>query len=286
MDEIKNDLEYYLSQISNLPLLTQEEEMELAVKAKNGDKDAVKKLVEGNLRFVVSIAKNYLSWGVPFVDLISAGNLGLIEATKRFEPDKNVKFITYAIWWIKQSIIQTIIEQIGVIRIPIKQRFFIEDLKKTYEILKERLNREPTIKELARELGVSQNKIINAFSVMKPPISIESLVEVDNEELTILDTLSNYGTDEIEEDLMEDALNKVINRLLEHLNERERKIIELRYGLTGEEPKTLTEVGKIMKLSRERVRQIEQKALHKMKRVVHSDTELMIIHRELLCGNK
>jgi len=264
-DKEQTTLNLYIQQMAKHPLLTPEEEKELAIRAKKGDKEALKKLVEGNLRFVINIAKNFMGWGVPLVDLIAAGNLGLIEAAKRFDPDKNVKFISYAVWWIRQAIMQTIFQQTGAVRIPIKESLFISKVKEAYDRLKEQLEREPTIEELAKELKVSPRKIKNALAVVRMPVSLDMPIGEEGEEMTLLDVLSKSGTEDIEKELIEESLHKDLESLLNALDERERKIIELRYGLTGEEPKTLTEVGDEIGISRERVRQLEQRALKKLK---------------------
>jgi len=264
-DKEQTTLNLYIQQMAKHPLLTPEEEKELAIRAKKGDKEALKKLVEGNLRFVINIAKNFMGWGVPLVDLIAAGNLGLIEAAKRFDPDKNVKFISYAVWWIRQAIMQTIFQQTGAVRIPIKESLFISKVKEAYDRLKEQLEREPTIEELAKELKVSPRKIKNALAVVRMPVSLDMPIGEEGEEMTLLDVLSKSGTEDIEKELIEESLHKDLESLLNALDERERKIIELRYGLTGEEPKTLTEVGDALGISRERVRQLEQRALKKLK---------------------
>jgi RNA polymerase primary sigma factor len=250
------------------PMLSPEEEKELAIRAKQGDKEALKKLVEGNLRFVVNIAKNFMGWGVPLTDLIAAGNLGLIEAAKRFDPDKNVKFISYAVWWIRQAIMQTIFQQTGAIRIPVKESLFIAKVKETYEKLKEELGREPMEEEVAKRLNTSVRKVKNALSIVRLPISLDMpLGEGGEEDFTLLDVLSKKGTEDIEKELIEKTIHEELKSMLDVLDKREKEIIKMRYGLNGEEPKTLEEVGEKLGISRERVRQIEQRALKKLKAV-------------------
>jgi RNA polymerase primary sigma factor len=261
-------LQLYMQQMGKHPMLSPEEEKELAVRAKQGDKEALKKLVEGNLRFVVSIAKNFMGWGVPLTDLIAAGNLGLIEAAKRFDPDKNVKFISYAVWWIRQAIMQTIFQQTGAVRIPVKESLFIAKVKETYEKLKEELGREPTEEEIAKRLNTSVKKVKNALSIVRLPISLDMpLGEGGEEDFTLLDVLSKKGTEDIERELIEETIHKELESMLDVLDEREKEIIKMRYGLNGEEPKTLEEVGEKLGISRERVRQLEQRALKKLKAV-------------------
>jgi len=261
-------LQLYMQQMGKHPMLSPEEEKELAIRAKQGDKEALKKLVEGNLRFVVSIAKNFMGWGVPLTDLIAAGNLGLIEAAKRFDPDKNVKFISYAVWWIRQAIMQTIFQQTGAVRIPVKESLFIAKVKETYEKLKEELGREPTEEEIAKRLNTSVKKVKNALSIVRLPISLDMpLGEGGEEDFTLLDVLSKKGTEDIEKELIEETIHEELESMLDVLDEREKEIIKMRYGLNGEESRTLEEVGEKLGISRERVRQLEQRALKKLKAV-------------------
>ncbi|WP_028951011.1 sigma-70 family RNA polymerase sigma factor [Sulfurihydrogenibium subterraneum] len=265
-DQELTTLQLYMQQMGKYPMLTPEEERELAIRAKKGDKEALKKLVEGNLRFVVNIAKNFMGWGVPLTDLIAAGNLGLIEAAKRFDPDKNVKFISYAVWWIRQAIMQTIFQQTGAVRIPIKESLFISKVKNAYEKLKESLGREPTEEEIAKELKTSVKKVKNALAIVRQPVSLDMpLGEGGEEDFTLLDILSKKGTEDVEKDLVENTLKQEFEKLLNVIDEREREIIKLRYGLEGQDPKTLEEVGEMLGISRERVRQLEQRALKKLK---------------------
>ncbi|WP_456464035.1 sigma-70 family RNA polymerase sigma factor [Persephonella sp.] len=266
-DKEQTTLNLYIQKMAEHPLLSPEEEKELARRAKKGDKEALKKLVEGNLRFVVNVARNFMGWGVPLTDLIAAGNLGLLEAAKRFDPDRDVKFISYAVWWIRQAIMQTIFQQTGAVRIPVKESLFISKVKETYEKLKEKLKREPSIEEIAQEVGASPKKVRNALQIVRMPYSLDRPIGEEGEDLTLLDVLSKKGTEDVEKDIVEESLHKELNKLLNILDEREKAIIEHRFGLNGEEPKTLTEVGEILGISRERVRQIEQRALKKLRTV-------------------
>ncbi len=258
-------LNLYIQRMAEHPLLTAEEEKALAIKAKNGDTEALKKLVEGNLRFVINVAKNFVGWGVPLTDLIAAGNLGLIEAAKRFDPDRDVKFISYAVWWIRQAIMQTIFQQTGAVRIPIKESLFISKVKETYERLKERLKREPTIEEIAKEVDANPKKVKAALQIVRVPLSLDQPIGDEEEDLTLLDLMSKKGTEDVERRVVEEALDKEITRLLNVLDNRERVIIEERFGIGGREPKTLNEVGEKLGISRERVRQLEQRALKKLR---------------------
>lgn len=260
-------LNLYIQQMAKHPMLSPEEEKELAIRAKQGDKEALKRLVEGNLRFVIAVAKNFMGWGVPLTDLIAAGNLGLLEAARRFDPEKDVKFISYAVWWIRQAIMQTIFQQTGAVRIPIKESIFIAKVKDAYEKLKEELGREPTEEEIAKKLNTSVKKVRNALSIVRIPISLDMPLGEGEEEFTMLDILSKKGTEDIEKSLIEETLHKDIESMLNLLDDREREIIKMRYGLFDGEVKTLEEVGEKLGISRERVRQLEQRALKKLKNI-------------------
>ncbi len=263
-DKEQTTLNLYIQQMAQHPLLSPEEEKELAIKAKKGDKEALKKLVEGNLRFVVNVAKNFMGWGVPLTDLIAAGNLGLIEAAKRFDPDRDVKFISYAVWWIRQAIMQTIFQQTGAVRIPIKESLFISKVKEAYENLKEKLGREPTLEEIAKEVDSNPKKVRQALQIVRMPYSLDMPMG-EEEDITLLDLLSKKGTEDVEKEVVEESLHKELTKLIKALDERERAIIKHRYGLEGEEPKTLNEVGEMLGISRERVRQLENRALKKLR---------------------
>ncbi len=285
----------YLKRISKIPLLTPEEEKELAKRAKEGDEEALKKLVESNLRFVVSVAKQYIGYGLPFSELIAAGNLGLLEAAKRFDPDRGVKFISYAVWWIRQAIMQALSQQTGAVRIPLKQSHLISKIGTIYAELAKELEREPTpeevaehlskemiAKELEKELGrppteeeveekfkkegykISPEEVERYLQVCRIPLSLDAPVG-ENEDTFFVDFLSKHGTAEVEEHVVQEVLEKEIYDLLDKLPEKERKVIELRFGLRGNEPKTLREIGDILGVSRERVRQLETRALRKLR---------------------
>ncbi|NPB05980.1 MAG: RNA polymerase sigma factor RpoD/SigA [Aquificae bacterium] len=285
----------YLKKISKIPLLTPEEEKELARRAKQGDEEALKKLVESNLRFVVSVAKQYIGYGLPFSELIAAGNLGLLEAAKRFDPDRGVKFISYAVWWIRQAIMQVLSQQTGAVRIPLKQSHLINKISHVYGELAKKLEREPTPEEIAEELSkqmiekelekelgrkptpeevekkfkevgykITPEEVEKYLQVCRVPLSLDAPVG-ENEDTFFIDFLSKHGTAEVEEKVIEDVIKKEIDDLLDKLTEKERKVIELRFGLKGNEPKTLREIGEILGLSRERVRQLETRALRKLR---------------------
>jgi RNA polymerase primary sigma factor len=260
----KDSLDAFLKSISKIPLLTREEEIELARRAKAGDKEALKKLVESNLRFVVSVAKKYLGCGLPLHDLIAEGILGLIEAARRFDPDKGVKFISYAVWWIRQSIMQALAQQTGAVKIPVKQAVLVNKITRSYGELLKKLGREPTIEELAQHVGMEPKEVERLLSICQVPLSLDTPIG-DEEDTTFKDFLKGEGTAEVEEKVVQEELKQSIQEMLEQLTPQEKKIIIMRFGLDGNEPKTLREIGEKLGISRERVRQLETRAKKKMR---------------------
>jgi RNA polymerase primary sigma factor len=260
----KDSLDAFLKSISKIPLLTRKEEIELAKKAKAGDREALKKLVESNLRFVVSVAKKYLGCGLPLHDLIAEGILGLIEAARRFDPDKGVKFISYAVWWIRQSIMQALAQQTSAVKIPVKQAVLVNKITRSYGELLKNLGREPTTEELAEYVGMEPKEIERLLSVCQVPLSLDTPIG-DEEDATFKDFLKGEGTAEVEERVVREELRQSVEEMLNQLTPQERRIIEMRFGLDGNEPKTLREIGELLGISRERVRQLETRAKRKMK---------------------
>jgi RNA polymerase primary sigma factor len=263
--ENEKALKQYLKEINKIPRITPDEEKELARRLQKGDADAMQKLVEANLKFVVSIAKKYRGRGVPFMDLINEGNLGLIEAAKRFDPTKNVKFITYAVWWIRQAILHAIAEQSGIFRISHKALNMIGTLSRTYDKLFKKLERTPTSKELADEMGITEAELNSILMNMHESQSLSAAIS-DNDDMSLSDVIEQVTVPGADADLVKKTFLKHINESISLLTEREAEIIKHRYGLDGKEAKTLQEIGKIMGLSRERVRQIEKAALNKIRR--------------------
>jgi RNA polymerase primary sigma factor len=269
----EEDLVAYFKSIQDIPLLTREEEDALIQKVKEGDKEALNKIVLANLRFVINIAKKYKNCGVPFSDLISAGNLGLLEAAKRFDSSKGVKFITYAVWWIKQSITDTIWHESEIIRKP--NRMYVNSFKidSAYSYLKELLCREPSMDEIAaflKEQGVKikEDEVEKHFLFKSIFLSLDMSTNIEDETLTLEGLISTFNTEDIEKDLYEEDFEEIMRVSLGRLSRRERDILIFRFGLNEEDPKTLNEVGKILGLSRERVRQIEKRALEKLKNII------------------
>ena len=264
-DESSEIFRKYLQEIARFPRLTPEEEHELAVRAQQGDKDAIRKLVEGNLRFVVSYAKKYRNSSVSFLDLINEGNIGLLQAAKKFDPDRNVKFITYAVWWIRQSILHALSEQGGSFRLPQKQATLLYRVSRARTSLARTLQREPTPKELADETGLPVEEVDVLLAAGTENVSLSTpLGEDDTAELG--DLIEQENVPATDADLMREAFEKQIREMLGDLGPKERDVLSLRYGLDTDEPLTLREIGEKLHLSRERVRQIENQALEKCRR--------------------
>ncbi len=264
--EEEEALKQYLKEINKIPPITPDEEKELARRIKKGDKEALKRLVEANLKFVVSIAKKYRGKGVPFMDLINEGNLGLIEAAKRFDPDRNVKFITYAVWWIKQAIISAIAEQSGIFKISYKTLNLLNNVGRKFNELQKKLNRDPTPQELAEAMDIDELALNSLLTTYGDHKSLDDYISSDTDDLNYEDVIEQESVDDAETELIKKSFVEHLMESLSILTERERDVLIHRFGLNGEEPKTLQEIGKILKLSRERVRQIEKSALEKLRR--------------------
>jgi len=248
----------YLRRIVKISLLDKAEEIRLARRIQKGDEKALKKLVEANLRFVVKIALQYQGYGLSLLDLINEGNLGLLEAARRFSPEYEVKFITYAVWWIRQSIMQALARTSGALRFPVRK---IRLASKLRSLRAERLQQggeAPTDEELARELNLTHTEIEELLQTNIPQTSLEEVQGREEERDVSLP--GRGGVPPADDELVRKSFEEEIVRLLKELTPRERAIIELRYGLRGEGPMTLEEVGKRFKLSRERIRQVEEKA--------------------------
>jgi RNA polymerase primary sigma factor len=256
-------LKSYINKISKFNPLTKEEEYELGKKIQEGDKEALEKLILSNLKFVVSIANKYKNTGVNIADLINHGNLGLIEAARRFDPERGVKFISYAVWWIRQAIIQALSEQSGAVKLPIKQASILYKINDAIEKLTKEKGIEPTSYDIAKYLNMEVKDVENVLRVSRNYLSLEAPIK-DGESKSFIDMMESDAKS-VEDEMISKTLKRSLESIVNELNEREANIIKWRFGLDGEAPKTLEEVGEILNISRERVRQIEARALNKLK---------------------
>jgi RNA polymerase primary sigma factor len=258
-------LKKYLQEISRLPRITPDEEKVLGDRIQRGDKAALRKLVEANLRFVVSFAKRYRNCGLSFLDLINEGNIGLIEAAKRFNPKKNVKFITYAVWWVRQAIIHALSDQSGAFRLPQKQANLLYRIGKTISQLTLDLERSPTPEEIARKLEIPTDEVISLLQVADENVSLSTVIDEEHE-FHLEAKLEQDLIPSADAVLMRSSLKDHLSACLGELDPKEQRVLRLRFGLDEADPKTLKEIGEMMGLSRERIRQIEAQALEKLHR--------------------
>jgi RNA polymerase primary sigma factor len=261
----KTSLGTYLKEISKIPLLTREEEQEVARKVRQGDQEALRQLVEANLRFVVSVANKFSGSGIALLDLINEGNIGLIEAARRFDPDEGVKFISYAVWWIRQAIMQVLAEQQGSVRLPLKQAGLLYKIRRKYEELFKKHGQEPTNQDLAQALGITVKDVEEVLRVSRRALSLESPIGEDSD-TAYLELLQAEDVTPVDQELIRTSLHDEIIKLLENLTEREKDVITLRFGIGSDSTMTLEAVGEKLGLSRERIRQIEKKAKKKLQR--------------------
>jgi RNA polymerase primary sigma factor len=261
-----DSLNAYIREISRFKPLSGDEEKELGRRIQRGDHKALQRLVEANLRFVVSYAKRYRGLGLSFLDLIHEGTLGLIEAGKRFDPERNVKFISYAVWWVRQAIFHALSEHTRVFRLPQKLSGQISRVGNARQQLTSELNRSPTNEEVAEKTSLSLQEVEELLKVAGDDLSLSSTVGEDGT-LELGDTLEQETIPSVELELMKSSFEEQIRRaMLEELDEKEQGVIKMRFGLDGEEPRTLQEIGEELGLSRERIRQIESKAKEKLRR--------------------
>jgi RNA polymerase primary sigma factor len=254
----------YLKEIGKVPLLTAEEEVSLAKRIERHDMEAKRKLIEANLRLVVSIAKRYVGRGMLFLDLIQEGNLGLIRAVEKFDYRKGYKFSTYATWWIRQAITRAIADQARTIRIPVHMVETINKLIRVQRQLLQDIGREPTPEEIAAEMGTTPQKVREILKISQEPVSLETPIG-EEEDSQLGDFIEDEDATMPVEAVSEIMQKEELNQVLSTLTHRERKVIELRFGLKGEHPRTLEEVGQKFGVTRERIRQIEAKTLAKLK---------------------
>ncbi len=272
MDDIADDsVRLYLREIGKIPLLNAEEELALAQQVVAGDKRAKDKMAEANMRLVVSIAKRYVGRGLDLLDLIQEGNTGLLRAVEKFDPDKGFKFSTYATWWIRQAITRAIADQARTIRIPVHMVETINKLLRTQRRLTQELNREPTNEEIAKEMEIEVEKVEHIMKIKQDISSLDASVRDDEEDSVLADFIEDEDTISPEESATNQLLKEHVKDMLGALTEREQKILKLRFGLEDGKSHTLEEVGQEFSVTRERIRQIEAKALAKLRK--HKDAK-------------
>jgi RNA polymerase primary sigma factor len=257
-------LDKYLHEIGKVELITAEEEVELARRIKLGDITALERLIKSNLRFVVSVSKQYQNQGLSLPDLINEGNLGLIKAAQRFDETRGFKFISYAVWWIRQSILQALAEQARIVRLPLNKIGSINKINKTFAELEQKFEREPSIQELADAMEIAPGDIKESLKSAGRHVSMDAPLQQD-EEGTLYDVLLSKESPSPDKGLLTESLRKEIERALSTLTYREANIIRLYFGLNGKHQHTLEEIGEEFNLTRERVRQIKEKAIKRLK---------------------
>ncbi len=258
-------LEKYLQEIGKVDLLTAEEEVDLAKKIKQGDERALEKLTKANLRFVVSVAKQYQNQGLSLSDLINEGNLGLIKAGQRFDETRGFKFISYAVWWIRQSILQALAEQSRIVRLPLNKVGSLNKINKAFSALEQQYEREPSPEELAEVLEINTEEVETTLGIAARHVSVDAPF-VEGEDNSLLDVIPNSGASPTDDALeYKDSLRKEIDRSLSTLTDRQKDVIKLYFGIGVEHPMSLEDIGERFSLTRERVRQIKDKAINKLR---------------------
>ncbi|AWG23907.1 sigma-70 family RNA polymerase sigma factor [Flavobacterium kingsejongi] len=262
-------LDKYLQEIGKVDLITADEEVELAQKIKAGDQKALEKLTKANLRFVVSVAKQYQNQGLTLPDLINEGNLGLIKAAQRFDETRGFKFISYAVWWIRQSILQALAEQSRIVRLPLNKIGSINKINKMYALLEQSNERPPSAEEIAKELDMTVNDVKESMKNSGRHLSMDAPL-VEGEDSNLYDVLRSGESPNPDRELIHESLRTEIERALETLTPREADVVRLYFGLGDQHPMTLEEIGETFDLTRERVRQIKEKAIRRLKHTSRS----------------
>lgn len=262
-------LDKYLQEIGKVDLITADEEVELAQRIKAGDQVALEKLTKANLRFVVSVAKQYQNQGLTLPDLINEGNLGLIKAAQRFDETRGFKFISYAVWWIRQSILQALAEQSRIVRLPLNKIGSINKINKTYAFLEQAHERIPSAEEIAKELDMTVNDVKESMKNSGRHVSMDAPL-VEGEDSNLYDVLRSGESPNPDKELLHESLKTEIERALETLTPREADVVRLYFGLGNQHPMTLEEIGETFDLTRERVRQIKEKAIRRLKHTSRS----------------
>ncbi len=261
----ENILSLYLKEINRIPLLTREEEIAYATSAREGDKQAKDKLVTANLRFVVNVAKKYQNQGIPLLDLINEGNIGLLNAIDRFDVDKGYHFISYAVWWIRQAILKSICEKSRTIRLPLNRANELMQIQKAQRELMSSTGDDGDLREIAQLASMDEKHVADLLNISRDMVSLESPVYADKNNSQLGDFIEDGEYDSPEEMAIESSLKDEINSVLRTLSKKESEIIEYRYGLNGRHPMSLKEIGDLFNLTKERIRQIEKKALERLR---------------------
>ena len=261
----EGSLGLYLRDISRYDPLSAEQEREIAAKIRQGDRRALDKLIKANLRFVVSVSRNYQNQGMSLVDLINEGNLGLIKAAKRFDENKNFKFISYAVWWIRQAILQGLADHSRIVKIPLNRVATIHRVGKARIALEQKLNRLPNAREIAEELEISEEDVINSIQIGSSHASLDAPLN-DDSSGSLIDIISDDQADRTDDTTMQNARSGEVDRLLSLLTDREREVVKLYFGIDEDTSYTLEEIGQRAGITRERVRQIKDTALVKLRR--------------------
>ena len=262
----EGSLDHYLRDISVYPLITREQEAALARRIRDGDQDALETLVRSNLRFVVSVAKKYQNQGVSLSDLINEGNLGLIRAAHKFDETKGIKFISYAVWWIRQAILQALAEQSRIVRVPLNRAGALHRIGRRANTLLQELGREATHAEIAEGMDLTEEEVAKTVAISQVHLSLDAPLGA-GDDTRLLDYLADEESATPDEQTIEKALTDAVAESLSSLKERESKILRLYFGLDGDEPMTLEEIGTRLGITRERVRQIKEKALSRLRHV-------------------
>jgi RNA polymerase primary sigma factor len=275
-DEDKS-LDLYLREIGETPLITANEEVELAKRIKNGDHSALEKLTKANLRFVVSVAKQYQNQGLSLADLINEGNIGLIKAAKRFDETRGFKFISYAVWWIRQAILQSLAEQSRIVRLPLNRVGTLHKIGKISSSLEQEFGREPSPDEIAKELALTTLEVSDTLKISNTHLSLDAPFS-SSEDNCLMDVLEDELQPAPDNALLDESLRVEIDRALRTLSPREAQVINLYFGLSHEKPLTLEEIGVRFGLTRERVRQIKEKAIRRLRHASRSKTLRAYLH--------
>lgn len=259
-----SSLTWYLEQINKIPLLSREEEDTYARLVKQGDEKAKEMLIKSNLRFVVSIAKKYQTSGISLLDLINEGNMGLIKAAEKYDPNKGFHFISYAVWWIRQAILLAISQKTSLIRLPMNRAAELQKIEVVNKNLENKLGREPSMNEISEELDIDNEEVRYLRNISQNIVSLDSAVN-STEDISIVNLIEDNQAESLDKKIFDESLKEELNSVLDTLSKSEKTILTLRYGLSGQKPMSLNQIGKKFKLSKERIRQIEIKALRRLR---------------------